>query len=213
MITTGSVRGWCWAPQLGQLRTMPPPAIAGRGPPYGLASTANTGPSASRPRSSGSGACSAASGTSASRSSSVTWMPSSPARTARAAGSAGWAASQASSPRCSATRSSDPPVNVRLIRDDLLAMAWTVADMPSQNGRIAVVTGATSGLGYHTARALAGAGAEVVVAVRDAERGERVRQEVGAAAVVRLDLAEQASVRAAAEALLARWPRIDLLVN
>jgi NAD(P)-dependent dehydrogenase (short-subunit alcohol dehydrogenase family) len=92
-------------------------------------------------------------------------------------------------------------------------MGWTVADMPSQDGRIAVVTGATSGLGYHTARALADAGAEVVLAVRDAERGERVRQEVGAAAVVRLDLAEQASVRAAAEELLARWPRIDVLVN
>jgi NAD(P)-dependent dehydrogenase (short-subunit alcohol dehydrogenase family) len=92
-------------------------------------------------------------------------------------------------------------------------MAWTVADMPAQDGRIAVVTGATSGLGYHTARALAGAGAEVVLAVRDLERGERARHEVGAAAVVRLDLAEQASVRAAAEELLARWPRIDVLVN
>ena len=92
-------------------------------------------------------------------------------------------------------------------------MPWTAADIPSQDGRIAVVTGATSGLGYHTARALAHAGAEVVLAVRDSERGERVRAEVGAAAVVRLDLAEQASVRAAAEELLARRPRIDMLVN
>jgi NAD(P)-dependent dehydrogenase (short-subunit alcohol dehydrogenase family) len=92
-------------------------------------------------------------------------------------------------------------------------MAWTLADMPSQDGRVAVVTGATSGLGYHTARALADRGAEVVLAVRDVERGERVRAEVDAAAVVRLDLAEQASVRAAAEEVLARWPRIDVLVN
>ena len=92
-------------------------------------------------------------------------------------------------------------------------MPWTAADIPSQDGRIAVVTGATSGLGYQTARALAHAGAEVVLAVRDGERVERVRAEVGAAAVVRLDLAEQASVRAAAEELLARWPRIDVLVN
>jgi NAD(P)-dependent dehydrogenase (short-subunit alcohol dehydrogenase family) len=88
-------------------------------------------------------------------------------------------------------------------------MGWTAADIPSQDGRIAVVTGATSGLGYHTARALAHAGAEVVVAVRDVERG----RQVGAAAVVRLDLAEQASVRAAAAELLDRWPRIDILVN
>jgi NAD(P)-dependent dehydrogenase (short-subunit alcohol dehydrogenase family) len=92
-------------------------------------------------------------------------------------------------------------------------MAWTTADIPPQSGRVAVVTGATSGLGYHTARELVHAGAEVVLAVRDAERGERVRAEIGAAALVALDLAEQSSVRAAAADLLARWPRIDLLVN
>jgi NAD(P)-dependent dehydrogenase (short-subunit alcohol dehydrogenase family) len=92
-------------------------------------------------------------------------------------------------------------------------MGWTVADIPPQEGRVALVTGATSGIGLHTARGLAGAGAEVVLAVRDVDRGERVRSEVGGAAVVRLDLASQASVRSAAEELLSRWPRIDLLVN
>ncbi|HET8757290.1 MAG TPA: oxidoreductase [Solirubrobacteraceae bacterium] len=92
-------------------------------------------------------------------------------------------------------------------------MPWTTADIPSQDGRIAVVTGATSGIGRHTARELARAGAEVVLAVRDTDRGERVRAEIGAAAVVRLDLAEQASVREAAAELLARSPRIDVLVN
>ena len=92
-------------------------------------------------------------------------------------------------------------------------MAWTAADIPPQTGRIAVVTGATSGLGYHTALELARAGAEVVLAVRDTARGDQVRVQTGAAAVVRLDLSEQASVRAAAEELLARWPRIDVLVN
>jgi NAD(P)-dependent dehydrogenase (short-subunit alcohol dehydrogenase family) len=92
-------------------------------------------------------------------------------------------------------------------------MPWTAADIPSQAGRTAVVTGATSGIGRHTAAGLAHAGAEVVLAVRDAEHGERVRAEIGAAAVVRLDLAEQASVHAAAQELLDRWPRIDVLVN
>src|ERR671915_1396348 len=92
-------------------------------------------------------------------------------------------------------------------------MPWTAADIPSQAGRVAVVTGATSGLGYHTAKGLAGAGADVVLAVRDVERGEQVRRETGGYAVVRLDLADLASVRAAAEELRARWPRIDILVN
>jgi NAD(P)-dependent dehydrogenase (short-subunit alcohol dehydrogenase family) len=76
-----------------------------------------------------------------------------------------------------------------------------------------VVTGATSGIGYHTARGLAAAGAEVVLAVRDVARGGRALGEIGAAAVVRRDLADQASVRAAAAELLERCPRIDVLVN
>jgi NAD(P)-dependent dehydrogenase (short-subunit alcohol dehydrogenase family) len=92
-------------------------------------------------------------------------------------------------------------------------MPWRVADIPPQDGRVAVVTGATSGIGLHTARELAGAGAEVVLAVRDTEQGERVRSDIGGAAVVRLDLSEQASVHSAAAELLERWPRIDVLVN
>jgi NAD(P)-dependent dehydrogenase (short-subunit alcohol dehydrogenase family) len=92
-------------------------------------------------------------------------------------------------------------------------MAWSVTDIPPQKGRVAVVTGATSGIGRHTAAELARAGAEVVLAVRDVDRGERVRAEIGGAAVVRLDLAEQASVHAAAAELRERWPRIDILVN
>lgn len=92
-------------------------------------------------------------------------------------------------------------------------MAWTAADIPPQHGRTIVVTGATSGLGYHTARELARAGAEVVLAVRDTARGEEVREQIGAAAVVRLDLADLASVKAAAGELRERWPQLDVLVN
>ena len=92
-------------------------------------------------------------------------------------------------------------------------MGWTAADIPSQAGRTIVVTGATNGIGYHTARELARAGAAVVLAVRDTARGEEAREQTGAVAVVRLDLADLASVRAAASELRERWPRLDVLVN
>jgi NAD(P)-dependent dehydrogenase (short-subunit alcohol dehydrogenase family) len=83
--------------------------------------------------------------------------------------------------------------------------------VPSQAGRTAVVTGATSGLGLATARALATAGARVVLAVRDVARGEAAAAGLpGDVEVRRLDLADLASVRAFADA----WTGpLDLLVN
>ena len=96
---------------------------------------------------------------------------------------------------------------------------WTARDIPSQTGRIAVVTGANSGLGLVTARELARAGAHVVMACRNAERGERARQQVlerapGAAVEVRpLDLASLDSIRTFADRLHAEVPSLDLLVN
>lgn len=88
---------------------------------------------------------------------------------------------------------------------------WTTTDIPDQAGRTAVVTGATSGLGLSTARALAGAGARVVLAVRDPDRGATVAAELpGTVEVRRLDLADLESVRAFA----ARWQGpLDVLVN
>jgi NAD(P)-dependent dehydrogenase (short-subunit alcohol dehydrogenase family) len=88
---------------------------------------------------------------------------------------------------------------------------WTTDDIPDQTGRTAVVTGATSGLGLATARALAAAGARVVLAVRDADRGAAVAAELpGSVEVRRLDLADLGSVRAFA----AGWDApLDVLVN
>ncbi len=48
---------------------------------------------------------------------------------------------------------------------------WSVADIPPQNGKLAVITGATGGLGYETALALARAGSEVLVTGRNTEKG------------------------------------------
>jgi NAD(P)-dependent dehydrogenase (short-subunit alcohol dehydrogenase family) len=98
-------------------------------------------------------------------------------------------------------------------------VSWSTADIPSLAGRTAVVTGANGGLGLEIAKALAGAGAAVVMAARDQQRAAAAREQIAAAhpqaalEVVALDLASLASVAAAADAILARGEPIDLLVN
>ena len=88
---------------------------------------------------------------------------------------------------------------------------WTADDLPALDGRTFVVTGANSGIGLAAARALGGAGARVVLAVRDLSRGEDAAASVpGEREVRRLDLADLASVREFAAAL--DGP-IDVLVN
>ncbi len=96
---------------------------------------------------------------------------------------------------------------------------WTAEDIPDQTGRVAVVTGANTGIGYETAAALAGRGAHVVLAVRDPAKGADAAERILAAgpdadvAVQELDLSSLDSVRAAAKALRAAHKRIDLLIN
>jgi len=96
---------------------------------------------------------------------------------------------------------------------------WTTGDIPDQSGRVAVVTGANTGLGYHVAAALAQTGAHVVLAVRNLEKGNLALARIVAAhpdadvTLQELDLGSLASVRAAAAALRRAYPRIDLLVN
>ena len=96
---------------------------------------------------------------------------------------------------------------------------WTVADVPDQQGRTAVVTGANSGIGFEAAAVLAQRGAITVLACRDTGKAERAAARVSAAApqatvsVVSLDLASLDSVRAAAEQIRASHERLDLLIN
>src|SRR5258708_23457714 len=96
---------------------------------------------------------------------------------------------------------------------------WTSEDVPGQHGRLAVVTGANTGLGFEAAGVLAARGAAVVLAVRDTEKGKRAAARIagtvpGADVMVQhLDLASLDSIRAAAGELRATHPRIDLLVN
>ncbi|MFF5208268.1 SDR family NAD(P)-dependent oxidoreductase [Streptosporangium sp. NPDC000396] len=96
----------------------------------------------------------------------------------------------------------------------MASSGWTEADVPDQEGRVAVITGASSGIGLETARVLAARGASVVIACRDEGKAARAADRIGAdVEVLRLDLASIASVRQAAEELRGRHDRLDLLIN
>jgi NAD(P)-dependent dehydrogenase (short-subunit alcohol dehydrogenase family) len=94
-------------------------------------------------------------------------------------------------------------------------VTWTAQDIPDQTGRVAVVTGANSGLGLATARELARHGAHVILACRDVEKGERARATIAAAncEVAALDLADLGSVRAFAADVVAQQPHLHTLIN
>lgn len=91
---------------------------------------------------------------------------------------------------------------------------FTAADVPGQSGKCFIVTGANTGIGFETARVLAGKGARVLLACRDAGKAAAAIERIGAGDVVHLplDLADLASVRAAAD-LAAKELRIDALIN
>jgi NAD(P)-dependent dehydrogenase (short-subunit alcohol dehydrogenase family) len=92
--------------------------------------------------------------------------------------------------------------------------SWTADDVPDQHGRVAVVTGANTGLGFETARVLAERGATVVLAVRDVDKGTQAAARMGGDVTVQqLDLTSLASIQAAAAELRETHPRIDLLIN
>jgi NAD(P)-dependent dehydrogenase (short-subunit alcohol dehydrogenase family) len=97
---------------------------------------------------------------------------------------------------------------------------WTTADIPDQSGRVALVTGGNSGLGYQIVLQLARKGARVLLAARDRGRGAAALQRLAAAGVpaghaelVELDLADLASVERFAAGFLAGGQDLDLLVN
>jgi NAD(P)-dependent dehydrogenase (short-subunit alcohol dehydrogenase family) len=89
---------------------------------------------------------------------------------------------------------------------------WTPAEIPDQSGRIAVVTGANSGIGLVAARELARAGATVTLAVRDVAKGQRAASEMPAerVRVEQLDLADLESVREFSDRITGP---VDLLIN
>ena len=96
---------------------------------------------------------------------------------------------------------------------------WTTANIPAQNGKLAYITGANSGIGFHAALELARAGAAVVLACRDQAKAAAARQRILAAVpgaqleIAILDLASLDSVRSATQAFLATNRRLDLLID
>ena len=111
-----------------------------------------------------------------------------------------------------------PTVLTGVVSDDLIttpfgfdSTAAEVIDGVDLTGKRAIVTGASSGIGVETARALADAGARVTLAVRDVEAGDRVARDIGGAVdVKRLDLSDLASV----ESFVAAWQDpLHVLVN
>jgi len=98
-------------------------------------------------------------------------------------------------------------------------MRWTIQDIPDQSGRVAIVTGGNSGIGFETVRGLAERGARVILACRDESKGNCARDQILAdcaeadIVVERLDLADLQSVREFASRVLDNHDRLDLLVN
>ena len=96
---------------------------------------------------------------------------------------------------------------------------WSEADIPDLSGKVAVVTGANSGLGYETARALAQHGATVIMACRNRGKAEQAAASIlatnpaGKVVIMELDLGDLNSVRGFADAFKAKYDHLDLLIN
>ena len=98
-------------------------------------------------------------------------------------------------------------------------MTWTVADIPDQQGRTAIITGANSGIGFEAARELAKKGARVVLACRNESKGNQAVQRIleshptASVELMLLDLSRLASVAGFAEEVCSRFQHLDLLIN
>ncbi len=98
-------------------------------------------------------------------------------------------------------------------------MPWTASDIPDLTGKVAVVTGANSGLGLESSRALAGAGAHVVMAARNQDKAKVAYEDIlethpaASLEIVELDLGSLASTKAAARKITDAHPRVHILMN
>src|SRR6266850_2912267 len=96
---------------------------------------------------------------------------------------------------------------------------WNPENISDRSGTVVVVTGSSSGIGYETARVLANKHAEVIIAVRNLEKGHAASQRIKSqyqkanVKVMRLDLADLSSVKHFAEEFVSTYSRLDRLIN
>ena len=96
---------------------------------------------------------------------------------------------------------------------------WTAQDIPNQTGKIVVITGANSGLGYESSKTFAEKGATVVMAVRSMNKGEKAKSDIlkanpqASLDLMKLDVGDLSSVHEFADAFKTKYDRLDILVN
>lgn len=96
---------------------------------------------------------------------------------------------------------------------------FNIEEIPSQKGRIAIVTGANTGIGFETAKVLAGKGIKVIMACRNREKAKAAKQSIlrkypaADAEIMIVDLSRLKSVRSFAKAFLMAYDQLDLLIN
>ncbi len=98
-------------------------------------------------------------------------------------------------------------------------MPWTTTDIPDQSGKTILITGANSGLGLQATKVLAHKGAQVVLAVRNMDKGQQALKEVmqfapkAKVSLLHLDLADLDVIRSFVQAFQQQFPRLDVLLN
>ena len=96
---------------------------------------------------------------------------------------------------------------------------WTKENVPDQSGKTVIVTGSSSGIGFEAAKVLADKGAEVIIAVRNQQKGENALREIKRGnpkvnvVYMNLDLADLKSVKSFADEFNSRYEKLDILIN
>ena len=96
---------------------------------------------------------------------------------------------------------------------------WTAENIPSQKGKVVVVTGSSSGIGYEAARVLANKDANVIIAVRNLEKGKKAKEKIIAqnkdakVGIMKIDLSDLSSVKTFVEEFKNKFEKLDILIN